>query len=182
MIYLTLASFLWGTSFVAGKYANEFAEPEIVIGFRLIIASVFLAPLILRYWKTIDNHLWLPLIGVSFLTYPVTFLLQFIGLSYTTASSAAIVIGIEPLIIVLLGHFVFCQRLLKKDLVFGVSAFLGVLMVIGTPIEGEFHTTGCLLVFASTLVVALWIHWSKSLMETTSRGCIYANNFIYWCD
>lgn len=37
--------------------------------------------------------------------YPAVFLLQFVGLHYTSAASAATIIGLEPLLIVFVGHF-----------------------------------------------------------------------------
>lgn len=51
MIYLLLASFLWGTSFIAGKFAYETLDPALVVLFRLIIAGVILFPITLRFIK-----------------------------------------------------------------------------------------------------------------------------------
>ena len=51
MIYLLLASFLWGTSFIAGKFAYETLDPALVVLFRLIIAGGILFPITLRFIK-----------------------------------------------------------------------------------------------------------------------------------
>lgn len=51
MFYLLLASFLWGTSFIAGKFAYETLDPALVVLFRLIIAGVILFPITLRFIK-----------------------------------------------------------------------------------------------------------------------------------
>lgn len=111
MIYLLLASFLWGTSFIAGKFAYETLDPALVVLFRLIIAGVILFPITLRFIKenSKSDVDWKKIALLGFLTYPATFLLQFIGLQYTSASSAATMIGIEPLMVILIG-----QLFLKK--------------------------------------------------------------------
>lgn len=165
MIYLLIAAFLWGTSFVAGKFAEEVTDVVIIVAVRLIIASIFIIPIAVRFLKKIDPLLFVKLIGVSFLTFPVTFTLQFIGLKYTTASSAAIIIGFEPLLIVLLGYVFFKEKAMAHDFIFSIIALLGIFLVIGMPTEDEFHILGCILVFLSTIVVAIWVRWSKLLMN-----------------
>jgi drug/metabolite transporter (DMT)-like permease len=170
MIYLFIASFLWGTSFVAGKYAVAVTDIAIIVTIRLMIASLFIAPMVGKYFKGIRPTTWLKLIGVSFLTYPATFFLQFIGLKYTTASSAAIVIGFEPLIIVFIGHYLFREKATKKDLTLSITALLGILLVIGMPSSDDFHMLGCLLIFISTFVVAVWVRWSKQIMQEVPKG------------
>ena len=104
MIYLLLASFLWRTSFIAGKFAYETLDPALVVLFRLIIAGGILFPITLRFIKENSQSKvnWRKIALLGFLTYPATFLLQFIGLQYTSASSAATMIGIEPLMVILL--------------------------------------------------------------------------------
>ena len=49
MLYLLIASFLWGTSFIAGKFAYETLDPALVVLFRLIIAGVILLPVTFNF-------------------------------------------------------------------------------------------------------------------------------------
>lgn len=51
MIYLLLASFLWGTSFIAGKFAYETLDPALVVLFRLIIAGGYFIPYYFEIYK-----------------------------------------------------------------------------------------------------------------------------------
>lgn len=166
MIYLLLASFLWGTSFIAGKFAYETLDPALVVLFRLIIAGVILFPITLRFIKenSKSDVDWKKIALLGFLTYPATFLLQFIGLQYTSASSAATMIGIEPLMVILVGQLFFKEKASLDIWLLGTIAFIGVFLLVGLSDSEEISLIGCLLVLASTIVVALWLRLSKSVL------------------
>lgn len=166
MIYLLLASFLWGTSFIAGKFAYETLDPALVVLFRLIIAGVILFPITLRFIKENSQSKvnWRKIALLGFLTYPATFLLQFIGLQYTSASSAATMIGIEPLMVILVGQLFFKEKASLDIWLLGTIAFIGVFLLVGLSDSEEISLIGCLLVLASTIVVALWLRLSKSVL------------------
>lgn len=166
MFYLLLASFLWGTSFIAGKFAYETLDPALVVLFRLIIAGVILFPITLRFIKenSKSDVDWKKIALLGFLTYPATFLLQFIGLQYTSASSAATMIGIEPLMVILIGQLFFKEKASLTIWLLGTIAFIGVFLLVGLSDNEEISLIGCLLVLASTIVVALWLRLSKSVL------------------
>lgn len=170
MHYLIIASILWGTSFIAGKYAEDFASPAIVVMIRLLIASLFVSHIAIATLKHLDKATLKRIIWVSFLTYPVTFLLQFIGLKYTTASNAVTMIGFNPLIVLLFGHFFFQQKATFKQLILAVVAFIGVLLVMGKPDLSNDNFVGCLIVLLSGFVVAIWLQMSKNLMTVVPKG------------
>ena len=166
MFYLLLASFLWGTSFIAGKFAYETLDPALVVLFRLIIAGVILFPITLRFIKenSKSDVDWKKIALLGFLTYPATFLLQFIGLQYTSASSAATMIGIEPLMVILVGQLFFKEKASLTIWLLGIIAFIGVFLLVGLSDSEEISLIGCLLVLTSTIVVALWLRLSKSVL------------------
>lgn len=166
MFYLLLASFLWGTSFIAGKFAYETLDPALVVLFRLIIAGVILFPITLRFIKenSKSDVDWKKIALLGFLTYPATFLLQFIGLQYTSASSAATMIGIKPLMVILVGQLFFKEKASLTIWLLGIIAFIGVFLLVGLSDSEEISLIGCLLVLASTIVVALWLRLSKSVL------------------
>ena len=166
MFYLLLASFLWGTSFIAGKFAYETLDPALVVLFRLIIAGVILFPITLRFIKenSKSDVDWKKIALLGFLTYPATFLLQFIGLQYTSVSSAATMIGIEPLMVILVGQLFFKEKASLTIWLLGIIVFIGVFLLVGLSDSEEISLIGCLLVLASTIVVALWLRLSKSVL------------------
>nr|WP_281773136.1 EamA family transporter [Haemophilus parahaemolyticus] len=74
-------------------------------------------------------------------------------MQYTSASSAATMIGIEPLMVILIGQLFFKEKASLTIWLLGIIAFIGVFLLVG-----------CLLVLASTIVVALWLRLSKSVL------------------
>lgn len=167
MIYLLLASFLWGTSFIAGKFAYQYFDPFLLVQLRMLIASFFVIGIFLKnkknIIKTFNDHK-LSFFILSFLIYPATFLLQFLGLKYTSASSATTMIGIEPFMIVLLGYIFFKNATTRFDWILAILAFFGVGMVVWSS-NNSVNIFGCFLVLLSTIVVAIWVLFSKSMLK-----------------
>lgn len=162
-LYFLAAAFLWGTSFVAGKFAIGMADAPVVVLIRFTIAAIFWLPVFFPAIRTIPKAQLGNLILLAFLMVPATFLLQFIGLHYTTATSAAVMIGFEPLMFVLVGWLFWGERLTALNVAFGALALIGVLLVMGWPQDAQF--VGCTLVLVSTAVVAVWVRWSKPWMS-----------------
>lgn len=163
-LYLLIASFLWGSSFVAGKYAFQSFNPIDTTILRFVIASLFVLPSFWIHKKLLkDNAIRKSISLIAFLMIPCTFLLQFYGLSLTSASSAAIIIGFEPLMVNLIGLLFFKEGIRKINIVASVIAVVGITIIMGFP-EG-ITIFGCLLVFLSTIVVAFWIKMSKEVMK-----------------
>lgn len=167
MFFLLLASFLWGTSFIAGKYAYHMADPVVVVLFRLVIASLILLPSLFKIIKQRSTNPPLPyasLFFLGFLTFPLTFLLQFIGLEYTSASSAVTMLGVEPLMVVFVGYLFFKEKLVIKDIFLGILALIGVVLVVGIAHDPAINFWGCFLVLCSTVIVAFWVRLSKIVL------------------
>lgn len=170
MQYLLIASILWGTSFIAGKYAEPYFSPELLVLLRMLIASLFITHIAIPYIKRLDKTLLYKVIFVSFLTFPVTFMLQFIGLKYTTASNAVTMIGFEPLIVLIVGHLFFEQKASYKQFSLALLAFFGVLLVMGKPDLSNQNFVGCVIVLSSGMAVAIWLQLSKVLMNQLPTG------------
>ncbi|AIL33087.1 DMT family transporter [Basilea psittacipulmonis] len=168
MLYLLIAAFFWGTSFIAGKFAYTMADPALVVLFRLIIAGSIMLPISLRYWQqktNIDTSIIWKIALLGFLTYPITFLLQFLGLSLTSASSAATVIGLEPLMVAIVGAIFFKEKITPSILFLSTLAFIGVTLVVSNDQAGTISVTGCALVLLSTVVVAFWLRLSQQILK-----------------
>ena len=90
---LAAAGVLWGVSFLFGKWALEEMGPAHVTLLRFALASAALLPyaLLKGVWPRQRD---LPLfLLVGFLSVPATFLVQFWGLSLTSATVAALIVG-----------------------------------------------------------------------------------------
>lgn len=165
MLYQIIAIFIWASSFVAGKYAFTMLDPVLTVQTRLIIISFLIFPLFLRHWKKVDKTVRPQLWWLGFLNYPAIFLLQFIGLHYTSAASAATIIGLEPLLIVFMGHFFFKDKAAWYHWFFGTMAFAGVaILIAGGRSEGEITLFGCTLILLAGLLFASCLRWTKSMI------------------
>ena len=148
MFYQILALIIWSSSFIAAKYAYAAIDPALMVGVRLLIAALLVLPVCRRYIGKIPRREWKPLLAVSFITYVFTLMLQFIGLKYTSAASASTIVGLEPLLMVFIGHFFFNDKARAYHWICGAAAFAGIalLMVGGAEAGGEVGWFGCFLV------------------------------------
>lgn len=160
MRYILIALFLWSSSFVAGKYTYSMLDPVLMVQMRLIIASFIVFPMFVRVWKRVPKTVRPQVWWLGFLNYPAIFLLQFIGLSHTSASSASTMLGLEPFLVVLIGHFFFGDKAKTHHWIFGLVAFLGVVLLIyGGEETGNISLFGCSLVLLAGIVFAACLRW-----------------------
>ncbi|WP_066800599.1 DMT family transporter [Moraxella oblonga] len=166
MLYIIIALFIWASSFTAGKYAYTMFDPAMAVQIRFFIASAIALPLFLKSYPTIDKSLRQKLWGISLLMFPIGILVQFIGLSYTSASSAVVMIGAEPIMILILGFLLFKQKIAIYDWLLSVIAFLGIgLLVLGSQTDEVVNLFGLFLVFIAGMGFALSVHLAKNIMN-----------------
>ena len=149
MIYQILALFIWSSAFVAAKYTFTMMDTILMIQARLFMAAIIVMPLFFRRWKGVSKPMRKQLWWLGFFNYTATFLLQFIGLKYTSAASATTMIGLEPLCVIFIGH---------------------ILILGGQGNEGssEISLLGCSLVVAASIVFACCLRWTKKVVATVS--------------
>lgn len=148
MLYQILALLIWSSSFVAAKHAYTMLDPVLLVQIRLLIAAALVLPVCRRHLGSIPRGQWKAVLWVVFVNYIVVLLLQLLGLSLTSAASAVAILGLEPLIMVFVGHFLFGDRARTYHWLCGAAAFTGVgLMIAGGAEEGgSISLLGCLLV------------------------------------
>ncbi|MDO4430197.1 MAG: DMT family transporter [Lonepinella koalarum] len=172
MIYQILALFIWSSAFVAAKYTYEMLDPVLMVQIRLIMATILVFPLFLRHWKRIAKPIRKQLWGLAFFNYTAVFLLQFIGLNYTSAASAVTMIGLEPLLVVFIGHFFFRDAAQWFHWLFGAMAFIGVvILIIGGETQSgisEISLWGCLLVLSAGIIFAGCLRWTQKIIAAIS--------------
>ena len=143
-------------------------DPSLVVALRYIFASIILLPITISFMhqekETINKKDFFMLILLGILTYPLTSMLQFIGLSFTSASSATTIIGIEPIMITMIGFIFFKEKISPIVFFLGVVAFFGVALTVGVSALENVSFFGCFLVFLSTIVVSFWVRLSKKIL------------------
>lgn len=170
MIYLFLAMLIWASSFVIGKIATDSLDPILVVQYRLIIATIIVAPYCVNAYRQIPTGLYQRVWLVSFALLPLCFLLQFAGLKLTSATAAITQLGLSPLITVLIGYFCFAKKATTKDFVFNIIAFIGIfIMVYGADeVNTEINLLGAVLILAGSLAFIFGMYLSEGIMQQMS--------------
>ncbi|MGB5445795.1 MAG: DMT family transporter [Psychromonas sp.] len=115
---LIIATFLWGSSFVALKYAIEFYDPTFVIFIRMLITlivSLFLWRWVKR-WRYQQGD-WKYLISMSLAEPCLYFLFEGGALQNTSASQAGVLVSCLPILVALLAFYILKEHLSKAILV-----------------------------------------------------------------
>lgn len=144
---------IWGWSFVATKVCLEHLTPIELIGWRYIIGLPIMGAVILVKRRPIriprGDYPWF-LAAAAAIT--VHFLIQIIGMKYTTATNTGWLISVSPLVLAVLSYFVLKERITRKVVLGIVVATSGVLLLVSNGRIFELRwlqSVGDWLVFAS---------------------------------
>jgi drug/metabolite transporter (DMT)-like permease len=163
-VFLALACILWGSSFVIGKYAIQ-EMPALDISFwRSFFAFCVFGLILAKKRPSISGKEAANFLYVATLMIPVTYLLQFGALHYINAANAAVVIGIEPMTIALASWILLGSRLTPRIWTAALLGAIAVYVLFGSRVNAAGSLIGYGMVFASTIVVALWVVLTKKLL------------------
>ena len=179
-----LAGCLWGTGFYFGKLALREMSVGHMVLYRFLFASLGMLPLLWKLYSGSSNTKWSRReIGIlllsSALGIPIQFLLQFKGLSLTTVSHAALMVGTMPVLLAL-GATLFANERLDWIgwLALAGSTVGAALIVLGGHESGSAGAVpslaGDLLVVLSLIIALGWILMNKNLMQAHSPLAVSA--------
>ena len=173
-----LASCFWGCGFYFGKIALAEMNVGSMVFYRFVFATLGLLPLLVLHRPRFNAAEWRMLLIASFLGVPLQFILQFKGLSLTTVSHAALMVGTMPVILAV-GASLYAHERLSR---LGWSALT--LSTTGAALiafGGDHHPTangptlaGDLLVVLSLLIALFWILFNQRLMKLHSHIVVTA--------
>lgn len=182
-----LAGCFWGMGFYFGKIALAEMGVGHMVLYRFLFACL---PLIFMVRKPrFTRRDWALLLAATFLGIPVQYLIQFYGLSLTTVSHAALMVGTMPVILAV-GASIFTHERLDAVGWFALAgSTAGVAMIVLS--TGHTHTSGRgptlagdSLIVGSLLIALAWILLNKRLMEhhspmqVTSYGILIGTAMI----
>jgi RarD protein len=149
---------LWGASFVATKSLLNSLSPLGIIYIRLIfgiIAAILIAVFRKRNFtlqkKDLKGIFVLALISISHLWIQVT------GMQYTSASNTGWIIGIIPVIMAIMGFFIYKERMSRIQLFGAAISFSGLLVLIS---KGDLSSISFISNFGDLLVLGSAFTWS----------------------
>ncbi len=125
-ICLLIATFLWGSSFIALKYAIDLYHPAVVIFLRML-TTLAICLLLWRYVKRFEYQSgdWKYLLGMSLAEPCLYFLFEGYALENTSASQAGVIVSCFPLIVAILAYIVLKEHLSKSIITGFVFCIVG---------------------------------------------------------
>ncbi|HOD66809.1 MAG TPA: DMT family transporter [candidate division Zixibacteria bacterium] len=170
-LLLVLTVCVWGWSFVATKICLAYLTPLQVIGLRYLLGLPVMGAVLLAKRRPIRvpraEYPWI-LAAAAAIT--IHFLVQVIGMQYTTATNTGWLIAVTPLVLAVLSAVFLKERLSAKAAAGIAVATTGVLLLVS---QGRLFTLGWLqsagdwLVFASAHTWAVFTILTRDL----SRRC-----------
>ena len=149
---------LWGASFVATKSLLDFLTPLSIIYIRLILGmltALFIALIRKRNFtlqkKDLKGIFILALISTTHLWIQVT------GMQYTSASNTGWIIGIIPVIMAIMGFFIYKERMSGIQLTGAAISFSGLIALIS---KGDLGSINFISNYGDLLVLGSAFTWS----------------------
>jgi drug/metabolite transporter (DMT)-like permease len=170
---LAIAAAIWGSTFIATKLVVEDIQPFTLAALRFLIATLALLPIAWRqgYRFSISlrpRFLVLGLIGIA-----PHYALQNVALLYTTAASAALIVGGIPAATALLSRWLLSERFSFRQGCGIALSIAGVALITGGALDASVSALlGDLLVVGSVFAWAIYTVEAKTLSERHTASSI----------
>jgi drug/metabolite transporter (DMT)-like permease len=169
-LFLTvLAGVLWGTSFPMIKIGLEFVNPYMFVFLRMSLASVLVLLI-----SSVTSNLSFSLAKERLLWYlgllnGFAYLIQYIGMSYTTASKSSLLVNLSAMWVAALSWLLLKERFSKRKLLGIILGLVGVFFIT-TNLSSLELARGTLLgdglVFLSGILWSFFIVYNKKIVDT----------------
>lgn len=132
LITLVVANALWAGTYAAGKVALRDLNPIELNALRFLIASVVLAPALVRGWRgiSLDRRSLATLATLTLLGFVLNKAFEYYGLSLSTASDVALLISTESLFTAVLSWTALRERVTAAGVVALVVGMAGVYLIV----------------------------------------------------
>jgi drug/metabolite transporter (DMT)-like permease len=181
IFFTILAGVLWGTSFPVIKVGLMYIDPFAFVFWRFLVASVVLltAMLILRKLEFRMAHKKLLIfLGIA---NAAGYLLQYVGMNYTTAAKAALFINLSAMWVALLSPKLLGEGFSQKKIVGVLFGLVGIVFV-STNLDfstfGEGQLLGDFLLICSGIVWALFMIYNKRLVMNSTFASFQSMTWV----
>jgi drug/metabolite transporter (DMT)-like permease len=167
---LVLVVILWGINVVMIKYLTAFFPPLALAPIRLFLATCLLLPaVIFKYgYEWPPRTAWLPMAGISLFGIFLHHILLSWGVSATSGTHAALILGLNPLLTAVLA-----SRLSAEPLTFSkglgvILGFSGVVLIVSGKVQGTATFIGDLVMLLSMIAAVIgYLFVKKSTAQVT---------------
>jgi drug/metabolite transporter (DMT)-like permease len=174
LLALVAASAIWGSTFVVTKILLDEAAPFFIAAARFAIALAVLWPLLAWRGRERATVYFQPaFIALGLLGVAGNFGLQNLGLAYTGAADAALIVALTPVAIAALAAVFLSERLVRRQLTGIALSICGVVLITGAGGSASgAAVAGDLLIAASTLAWAGYTLLGKRLAPRHTASTI----------
>ena len=171
-LFLTIiASSLWGTSFPAIKIGLHFMDPYSFVFLRFFFAALIMFAIVLFSKKITFNFNKRLVFFLGFIN-GIAYFLQYIGMSYTSASKASLLVNLTVVWVALLDPLVLREKIGRTKIIGVILSFLGIVLVT-TNLDFQFLRNGTMIgdviVIASGILWAIFILYNKPLVNESKN-------------
>jgi len=177
---IAFSGVLWGTSFVAMKVGLEFVDPYSFAFLRLVTASVFSAALLFVKERPQLNVLRDRRIWTLGILNAAGFILQYVGISYTTANRAALITNSNVSFTALLSWSLYHEPMGYGNLLALPLSVAGLFLLVT---GGDLSTLSGGQVLGDLLVLSAGLVWSFFLVlnkDMVSRRRADVSQMVAW--
>lgn len=168
-LLLALSGCLWGLGFPLGKVALAEVGVSHMILYRLVFSCLGLAPFLAFRMVRIRRKDWWMFLLTSLIGIPGVYLLQFWGLSKTTVSHAALMVGTLPMLLAVAVVIFTHERLSRVAWIAVWCSALGAVLIVCSSRDsvqiGGPTLIGDLAVLLSLFAATGWIMNNKVLLR-----------------
>ena len=180
-VFLTIiASSLWGTSFPAIKIGLLYMDAYTFVFLRFSFALLIMFVVILLTKNITFNFNKKRLILFLGFTNGAAYLLQYIGMIYTSASKASLLVNLTVVWVALLSPILIKEQVGRKKLTGVILSILGIVLVT-TNLDFQSFSTGEILgdiiVIVAGMIWALFIIYNKPLV-TESKNMLQSLTWL----
>lgn len=168
-IFLTiLAAILWGTSFPAIRIGLRYIDAILFVFMRFLVALIVtLTILILTRKIQFEFKNDKKLLGFIGISNGIAYLLQYIGMNYTSAAKASLFVNLTSIWVALLSTKLIDEHFGRKKAIGVFSGIFGLFLVttnLNLSVLNTEHLVGDLLVISAGIVWAFFIIYNKKLI------------------
>jgi drug/metabolite transporter (DMT)-like permease len=177
---LVFVAFVWGTTFVVVKGALSDLSTVYFLALRFTLAAVCMIPMLVPLLRNNRTQVWAGLRAgaVVGLLLWLGFLLQTLGLNFTTASNSGFLTGIYVVLVPVISAAFYRRWPNRSELLGITAAAIGIVLLTFPSLDRDFRpnrgdvlTLGCAVVFAFHLL-ALGYYSQRVRYEALAAGQI----------
>jgi drug/metabolite transporter (DMT)-like permease len=171
VLFTVIASSLWGTSFPAIKIGLQFMDAYTFVFLRFFFALLIMFAIVLFSKNFTFNFNKRLIIFLGFIN-GIAYLLQYIGMSSTSASKSSLLVNLTVVWVALLSPILLKEKIGRKKLTGVILSLLGIVFVTTNLDFQSFaigNIMGDFIVIAAGLIWAIFILYNKPLVNETKN-------------